>query len=83
MNVRSNRAMGLHALAHDYATGRRPIGIRWYTPDAATLLQAVPVLPDAVHGALCPAYATLLHDANENLIICAECKLAVDLQDAA
>lgn len=78
---RVRRVMGLHALAHDIANGTRPTGIRWYHPHPATHLNPVPVLPEAVHGALCPSTAVNLTDEAQHLHICDECHVAVE--DAA
>lgn len=75
--------MGLHALAHDIATGDRDTsGIRWYIPSlSGSRLYPVPVLPSAVHDALCPSTVVTLEDPAEQIHICDECKLAVE--DAA
>lgn len=82
MTHRSKTALGLHALAHEIATGDRPVtGVRWYVPQPGTRLYPVPVLPEAVHDALCPSTAVNLEDPTEHVHICDECKLAVE--DAA
>lgn len=74
-----NQALALHELAHDIATGTRPItGIRWYTPDAQTGLAPTPVLPAAVHRALCPSRAVVLDDPDAAIHICDECELAIE-----
>lgn len=77
----TRRAMALHALAHDIATGSRPIGMRLYHPNPATGLSPVPVLPAALHDALCLSTAVNLEDPDQHLHICDECKIAVE--DAA
>lgn len=71
-------ALGLHELAHDIATGARAIGIRWYMPENGTRLFPVPVLPEAVHDALCPSTAVNMTDRDQRVIICDECKLAIE-----
>jgi hypothetical protein len=79
--MRNKIALGLHALAHRFAIGHMPSGIRWYTPAPESHLSPTPVIPDAVHGLMCPSQATVLHDAEENLVICAQCNVAIDLND--
>lgn len=82
MTPRRKAALGLHALAHEIATGERPVtGVRYYIPPAGSRLYPVPVLPEAVHDALCPSTAVNLTDEAEHVHVCDECKLAVE--DAA
>lgn len=84
-------ARGLHELADDIATLQRPVdGVRWYQRhqgEGALVFPSeikpmdggcVPVVPRAVHDAMCPALAVLIHDEDEELVICDRCKLAVE-----
>lgn len=74
-------ALGLHALAHDIATGTKIPTVRWYSPPDGSRLFPVPVLPEAIHDALCPSMACLLQDDEHNVIICAECHLAIEHEE--
>lgn len=84
-------ARGLHELADDIATLQRPVtGVRWYQwhqgegslvfPSEIKPMdgECIPVVPRAIHDALCPALAVILHDEDEELVICDRCKLAVE-----
>jgi hypothetical protein len=79
-------AQELRALADDIATGDRLItGVRWYCSHGYVLDEedrepghGVPILPRAMHDALCPALAVLLEDEAEELLVCDRCKLAVE-----
>lgn len=84
MTHRYLRAMGLHALAQEVATGERPItGIRWYNPQPETRLTPTPILPQAVHNVLCPSHAVNLEDVTKHLYVCDECKVAVENNEDA
>jgi hypothetical protein len=76
--MRNSTALALHELAHNIATGQRKIGIRWYMPEEGTRLFPVPVLPEAVHDALCASTAVNLEDQQQHVIVCDECKLAIE-----
>lgn len=86
-------ARGLHELADDIATLQRPVtGVRWYQwfqgagegslvfPSEINPMdgECVPVVPRAAHDAMCPALAVILHDEDEEIVICDRCKLAVE-----
>jgi hypothetical protein len=72
-------AIGLHAIAHNIATGQRPInGIRWYHPEAETRLNPTPVIPMAIHDALCPCKAINLTDETARVHVCDECNVAIE-----
>lgn len=78
------RAMGLHALAQEVATGERPItGIRWYHPQPETHLPPTPVIPQAVHNVLCPSHAVNLEDPRGRVYVCDECKVAIENDEDA
>lgn len=76
--MRRTTALNLHALAHDIATGARPVGIRWYNPTDGSRLSPVPVLPEAVHDILCPSTSVNLSDSDQKLVICDACHLAIE-----
>ena len=84
-------ARGLHELADDIATLQRRVdGVLWYqwhkgegaviTANEVRPLdgEVVPVVPRAVHDALCPSLAVLVHDEQEELVLCDRCNLAVE-----
>lgn len=71
-------ALNLHALAHDIATGTKIPGVRWYSPPDGSRLFPVPVLPEAIHDALCISTAVILDDPAHRLHICASCHLAIE-----
>lgn len=76
-------ARGLHELADDIATLQRPVdGLRRYVPNLSVIPceygDSLPVVPRAIHDALCPALAVILHDEDEEIVICDRCKLAVE-----
>lgn len=86
-------ARGLHELADDIATLQRPVtGVRWYqwfqneregslvSPSEIEPMdgECMPVVPRAIHDALCPALAVLVDDEDEELVVCDRCKLAVE-----
>lgn len=80
-------AQDLRNLADDIATRDRPIaGVRWYAHGDGDLLEraprayvpAVPIVPRAIHDALCPAIAVLLDDVPNAVMMCDRCFLAVE-----
>ncbi len=83
-----NVATGLRNLADDIATGDRPITrVRWYQCDIGMLEsfevdpaggECVPIVPRAVHEALCRSTSTLIEDEEHEVIVCGLCKLAVE-----
>ena len=84
-------ARGLHELADDIATLQRPVdGVRWYqwfegegsvisTAEVDALKgEPVPIVPRAVHDAMCPSLAVVVDDEDEEVVICDRCRLAVE-----
>jgi len=70
-------ASGLHELAHDIATGDRIVDyVRWYWTEG--MPNRSPIVPRAVHDAMCASLAVLIHDEAEELVVCDRCKLAVE-----
>lgn len=76
-----NIALNLHALAHDIATGTKTPTFRWYSPPDGSRLFPVPVLPEAIHNALCPSTTVILDDPAHRLHVCAGCHLAIEDDD--
>jgi hypothetical protein len=72
-------ANNLHELATEYATeDRLPGNLIWYFP-ADLDLRPAPVVPRAMHDALCgDAPATIVHDQRAEVIVCDRCRLAVE-----
>jgi hypothetical protein len=73
-------ASALHVLADEYILGDRlPGSMIWYFPEDDLIHRAAPVVPRAMHDALCgDAPATILHDERAEVVICDRCKLSVE-----
>jgi len=76
-------ATGLRNLADDIATGDRPVDVvEWFQqerePDGSAY-HPTPVVPMAIHDALCPSLAVRLHDEQAELVVCDRCQLAVQV----
>lgn len=82
-------AQELRTLADDIATGDRVVdGIAWYSPSdgpvpglasewALKSIEKTPIVPRAIHDALCVSLAVVLEDELDGILICDRCKLAV------
>lgn len=72
-------ARGLFDLASEYAAYERiPMGVEWYRPDFESNLEPAPIVPRAIHAALCPSSAVVLADLKREIIICDTCRLAIE-----
>lgn len=77
-------ARGLHELADDIATGDRVVdGVKWYfvmDEQATKRIEAGDTLlvPRAIHDAMCPSLAVVIHDEGEEVVVCDRCTLAVE-----
>lgn len=74
-------AHGLRNLADEIAMHDRTVeAVEWYWPPALDdeRLPPAPIVPRAIHDALCPALSVLLQDEEREIVICDRCSLAVE-----
>lgn len=75
----SAAARGLFELASEYAAYERiPVGVDWYRPDLESNLEPTPIIPRAIHAALCPSTSVVLADLKREIVICDSCRLAIE-----
>lgn len=75
-------ASGLRNLADEIAMHDRLVDtVQWYQrerePDG-TAYHPVPIVPMAIHDALCTSLAVVVHDEQAELVVCDRCQLAVE-----
>lgn len=74
----------LFEFAAEIATHDRPVtGVQWYRPeayDSAAVLhfRHTPIIPRAVHDALCPRLSVLIDDQVKEVLVCDTCSLAIE-----
>lgn len=74
----------LFEFAAEIATHDRPVtGVQWYRPESPTegvILRHryTPIVPRAVHDALCPRLSVLIDDQVKEVLVCDTCSLAVE-----
>jgi hypothetical protein len=70
----------LFELAAEIATHDRSIaGVQWYTSDSwDERIVHTPILPRAVHDALCPRLSVLFDDQTKEILVCDTCSLAIE-----
>ena len=75
-------ASGLRNLADEIAMHDRLISVvEWYQRERdedGTSYNPTPIVPMPIHDALCPALSVVLHDEQQELVICDRCQLAVE-----
>lgn len=68
----------LFEFAAEIATHDRAIsGVEWYRPEDLNL-RATPIIPRAVHDALCPRLSILIDDPASEILVCNTCSLAIE-----
>lgn len=73
-------ARQLFEFAAEIATHDRPVdGVQWYqetwSPDGN---RSTPIVPRAIHDALCPKLSVRLEDPAKEIVVCDRCGLAVE-----
>jgi hypothetical protein len=69
----------LFEFAAEIATHDRPVtGVQWYTSDSWDPQVRTPILPRAVHDALCPRLSVLIDDQAKEVLVCDTCFLAIE-----
>jgi len=72
-------ANGLNELAGEILTHDRIVDtLTWYYPGDGHTLRPAPIVPRAIHNALCVKLSAVLHDEREEIVICDRCQLAVE-----
>lgn len=68
----------LFEFAAEIAThDRAVVGVEWYLPEGRGG-GMVPVLPRAVHDALCPRLSVVIDDQVKEILVCDSCSLAIE-----
>lgn len=76
---RSKISRALFEYAAEIATYDRDIsGVVWYYPSVESGLRPAPIVPCAVHDAMCVAILPALHDQAREVVVCTNCQLAVE-----
>jgi hypothetical protein len=73
-------ASGLRNLADEIAMHDRPVElVGWYNLDHPDKpVDAAPIVPMAIHDALCPSLTAVAQDEDLEQVVCDRCKLAVE-----
>lgn len=81
MNV-SPAAAGLFELAAEYASFNRiPMTVEWYQQEReadGSQYAPTPVVPRAIHAALCSRPSIAFEDPEREIAICDTCRLAIE-----
>lgn len=68
----------LFEFSAEIATHDRAVeGVEWYYPEDLNL-RATPVIPRAIHDALCPRLSVAIDDQAKEILVCDTCSLAIE-----